>query len=401
MDKQVNGHPKVRAIALGIESGPRPRPYYKLHPMSTRPVPGSQGPWTVPDLCAAYSWPSSLTGGGTIAIIELGGGWNPTDMATFFHGINQPVPQIIDISVDGTVNSSDPNNDNTPDIEVALDIQIAAASYYCATGKPATIKVYWSRDIASAMSRAAADGCDVCSVSWGLNEDLWPPAAAATLEQAATAATAAGMAIFAAAGDNDSSDGGPSQTNVDLPAAVPHVVACGGTTKRGTDEIVWNNAPGSATGEGTGGGFSSLFPMPSWQIGAPHGPGRMVPDVAANADPATGYSVVVHGVYRVVAGTSAVAPLYAGLFASFGRKLGFVTPNLWSHPVCFRDIVTGDNGAYRAVVGPDPCTGLGAPIGTKLSELLAPAAQTADAVRALREENKQLRAAIVSQALSA
>jgi subtilase family serine protease len=72
----------------------------------------------------------------------------------------------------------------------------------------------------------------------------------------------------------------------------------------------------------------------------------------------------------VVGGTSAVAPLYAGLFAAFGRKLGFVTPKLWANHLCFTDITQGDNGFYRARVGPDPCTGLGSPIGSKLAALL-------------------------------
>jgi subtilase family serine protease len=140
--------------------------------------------------------------------------------------------------------------------------------------------------------------------------------------------------------------------------------------KTAGSETVWNNDPGSASGQGTGGGYSTLFkPLPDWQIGAPHGPGRMVPDVAANADPVTGYEIAVHGQTQVAGGTSAVAPLYAGLFAAFGTKLGFITPKLYLNPVCFHDITGGENGAYRAGVGPDPCTGLGSPIGTRLANL--------------------------------
>ena len=90
----------------------------------------------------------------------------------------------------------------------------------------------------------------------------------------------------------------------------------------------------------------------------PHGAGR-----GADADPDTGYEVVVHGQTAAVGGTSAVAPLYAGLFAAFGRKLGFVTPKLWLNQPLQRHR-QGDNGFYRARTGPDPCTGLGSPIGT-------------------------------------
>ena len=95
----------------------------------------------------------------------------------------------------------------------------------------------------------------------------------------------------------------------------------------------------------------------------------MVPDVAANADPVTGYQIIVHGQQQTIGGTSAVAPLYAGLFATFGQKLGYITPKLYQNQVCFTDIVQGDNGAYRAGPGPDPCTGIGSPIGTKLAAL--------------------------------
>jgi subtilase family serine protease len=133
---------------------------------------------------------------------------------------------------------------------------------------------------------------------------------------------------------------------------------------------VWNNDPGETDGSGTGGGFSTVFaPLPSWQIGAPNGPGRMVPDLAANADPNTGYKIVLNNQTIIRGGTSAVAPLFAGLFAAFGRKLGYVTPKLWLNPMCFNDITVGDNGAFRADRGPDPCTGLGSPIGSKLAKL--------------------------------
>ena len=247
---------------------------------------------------------------------------------------------------------------------------MAAASYYAATGKPATIRIYWSADIALAVRTATKDGCDVCSISWGYDEAHWSKAAALDMEQTVTAATDAGMIVVAASGDNDSKDGGPNPANVDLPASCPHVISCGGTTKTNASETAWNNNPGHTDGSGTGGGFSTIFaPLPAWQIGAPNGPGRMVPDVAANADPNTGYNIVLHGQTITRGGTSAVAPLYAGLFAAFGRKLGYITPKLWLNPLCFNDITVGDNGGFRADRGPDPCTGLGTPVGLKLSML--------------------------------
>ena len=331
--------------------------------------------WSVPDLCAAYGWPKQQPGGGTIAIIELRGGWVASDMQVFFEKIGQPPPIITDVFVDDTPNAPSGRPDG-PDAEVALDIQIAGASYYCATGSPATIRVYWTWDIAAGMRAATADGCDVCAISYGGAEIRWGRIVATDLEQAAIEAAQAGMIVFASAGDHDSSDGVDGPMNVQLPASAPHVISCGGTTKRRHSETVWNDEPGSPDGDGTGGGFSMFFPMPCWQIAAPHGPGRMVPDVAANADPDTGYEIIVHGEPVIGAGTSAVPPLYAGLFASFGPKLGFVAPELWSHQTCFHDITVGDNGAYRALPGPDPCSGLGVPIGSKLAALMGRSSAT-------------------------
>jgi len=342
-------------------------PYFKKAPAIRAHASGA-GPWAVPDLCAAYSWPTGLAGGGVIAIVELGGGWTHADMVAYFASIHQPLPQIVDVSVDGTKNT--PGGD--ADGEVALDIQIAAAAYYVATGKPATIRVYWADDIAPAVRAAIKDHCDVFSISWGADEADWGSVAARDMEQAAIEAAAAGMVVLAASGDNDSSDGGPSPANVDLPAGCPHIIGCGGTMKTRTTEVVWNESPGNPSGEGTGGGYSILFPMPAWQLAgaAPKGPGRMVPDVAAVADPNTGYEIYYGGSPQVVGGTSAVAPLYAGLLAAAGRKLGFITDKLWQNRGDFVDITQGDNGMYHAGVGPDPCTGLGVPIGKKLDALL-------------------------------
>ena len=329
--------------------------------------------WNVPGLCSAYKWPTGLAGGGLIAIVELGGGWVQSDIDSYFKSLGQPVPQITDASVDGTQNSPGASD---ADIEVALDIEVAAAAYFAATGRPATLRMYWSQDIATAVRKAASEGCDVCSISWGADEAVWGAAAAEQMESAAAAATAAGMAIFAASGDNDSSDGGPTPANVDVPSSCPHVVGCGGTQKTAAQETVWNDSPGQTNGEGTGGGYSTIFPVQAFQVGAPpapagtlYGKGRMVPDVAANADPNTGYNIFVQGSSTVVGGTSAVAPLYAGLFASFGKKLGFVTPALWKNPSAFTDITVGGNGFYNAAAGPDPCSGLGAPIGSRIAAL--------------------------------
>jgi kumamolisin len=358
------------------------RPYFKLRSQVSRVIVGDMATaavaWKVPDLCKAYKWPSKLAGGGVIAVVELGGGWVQSDIDAFFKSIGQPVPDLTDVSVDGTQNSPNQSvgSSNDADYEVALDIQVAGAAYYAATGKAATMRVYWSQDIATAVQKAAADGCDVCTISWGADEANWGDTAAKQMEDAAVAATSAGMVVIAAAGDNNSSDGGSTPANVDVPSSCPHVLGCGGTYKTSTEETVWNDNPGQSNGEGTGGGYSTIFPTQSFQIGAPPPPtgtaggtGRMVPDVTGDADPNTGYEVYVHGATTVVGGTSAVAPLYAGLFASFGTKLGFVTPKLWENQKAFTDITVGENGMFKAAPGPDACSGVGAPIGTAIAAI--------------------------------
>jgi len=365
--------------------GPICHPYFTdRKPRSTKPEDSGAAPtasqqlsWSVPRLCAAYDWPTGLEGGGVIAIVEMGGGWLQSDMTSYFQSIGQPAPSITDVSVDGTQNKpNQPGVQGQADFEVGLDIEVAAASYYVATGKPATIRVYWSQDIGTAIAKAAQDGCDVCSVSWGADEAQWGVSGAQQLESTAETATAGGMVIFGAAGDNDSSDGGPTPANVDCPSSCPHVVGCGGTNKTPASETVWNDDPGKTIGSGTGGGYSTIFPVQSWQIGAPPAPansqfgkGRMVPDLCADGDSETGYEVFIHGTSTVLGGTSAVAPLYAGLFAAFGKKLGFVTPELWKNQTAFNDITVGSNGMYSAAVGPDPCSGIGSPIGTKIAAL--------------------------------
>ena len=189
-----------------------------------------------------------------------------------------------------------------------------------------------------------------------------------------------------ATGDNGSGDGvGDGLAHADFPASSPGAIGCGGTTLRAaggaiTGETVWND-PGDGA---TGGGVSDLFPVPPFQqsinpvsANPGHRTGRGVPDVSGNADPNTGYQVVVDGTSTVVGGTSAVAPLWAGLAAlvqqALGHKVAPLQPQLYSHPGAFRDIVTGNNGAYAARPGWDPCTGRGSPRGTRLVQVLGSA----------------------------
>ena len=225
-----------------------------------------------------------------------------------------------------------------------------------------------------------------------------------------TASSADGevMLDIAAAGDDGATDGGKGN-NVDFPASSPHVLACGGTKLDANgativSEVVWNEL---ANQEGaTGGGVSNVFALPSWQANA-HVPasstaagGRGVPDVAGDADPATGYEVRVDGQTSVIGGTSAVAPLWAGLVAvanqQLGTKVGFLQPAIYAAKAAsaFNDITQGNNGTFKAGPGWDACTGLGTPITNKLIPLLALASKgskgsSKQAVKAVKKAQKK------------
>jgi kumamolisin len=195
-------------------------------------------------------------------------------------------------------------------------------------------------------------------------------------DQAFQTAAALGVTICVAAGDNGSSDGETDgKVHVDFPASSPNLLGCGGTAliAAGTtisSETVWNEGPDSATG----GGISSTFPLPDYQKNVPMpGAFRGVPDIAGDADPNTGYQVRVDGQDMVIGGTSAVAPLWAGLIALINQKLGtpagFLNPLLYgslSGKNLFNDVTSGNNGAYSAGPGWDACTGWGSPDGSML-----------------------------------
>jgi kumamolisin len=270
-----------------------------------------------------------------------------------------------------------------------LDIEVAAA-----VAPGAKIAVYFApntdQGFIDAITTAIHDKTNnpsVLSISWGSPESTWTQQSMVALDAACQSAAALGISITVAAGDNGSTDGATGN-NVDFPASSPHVLACGGTKLDANgativSEIVWNEL---ASNEGaTGGGVSNVFPLPAWQansnVPAPQqsAGGRGVPDVAGDADPATGYSIRVDGGSTVVGGTSAVAPLWAGLIAvanqQLGTKVGFIQPAIYAAKAAgaFNDITAGTNGAFSAEPGWDACTGLGSPLAERLIPLLAPA----------------------------
>jgi kumamolisin len=379
---------------FGLDNRPQARPQFRIRmPTSQQQhqaAAAANTQFTPTQIAQLYDFPANLDGTGEcIGIIELGGGFKTADLQAYFSNLGLPTPAVTSVAVDGGSNTPSGNADG-PDGEVMLDIEIAGA-----IAPKAKIVVYFtantSQGFLDAITQAVHDTVNkpsVISISWGGPESGWTGQAFEQFDQAFQAAAAVGVTITVAAGDSGSSDGvADGQAHVDFPASSPNVLACGGTRLNASNttifsEVVWNDPNGGATG----GGVSDQFPVPDYQqnAGIPtsanssNNTGRGVPDVAANADPATGYVVRADGEDAVVGGTSAVAPLWAGLVAllnqAIGKPVGLLNPTLYGFDPqsgVFRDITEGNNGAYSAGPGWDACSGLGVAVGTKLLQALS------------------------------
>jgi kumamolisin len=379
----------VQAV-LGLDDRPQAAPHFRILPPTEGVAqPRVSGAFTPLDLTRLYGFPTGLDGTGqTIAIIELGGGYRLTELKAYFAQLGITPPMVTSVSVDRKRNRPT-RNPNGADGEVMLDIEVAGAM---APG--ARIVVYFApntdRGFLDAITTAVHDQRhkpSVISISWGAPEAGWTTQAMQAFDQAFQDAAALGVTVCCASGDNGSGDGvSDGRAHVDFPASSPFALACGGTRLDATggsitSETVWNDG---AMGGSTGGGVSDTFALPSWQTnaGVPHSAnpgghvGRGVPDIAGDADPATGYRILVDGQQAIFGGTSAVAPLWAALIARLNQQLpkpvGHLNPLLYGPLVgACRDITSGSNGAYRARAGWDACTGWGSPNGTKLLNALS------------------------------
>jgi len=399
-------HPLIEGV-FGLDNRPAVRPHFrfrspskpsgkqaagKAKAMKPRAA-GGDGSFTPPQVAQLYQFPAGLNGAGqTIGILELGGGYAASDLQTYFSGLNITAPQVVAVSVDGGQNA--PTGDpNSADGEVLLDIEVAGA-----VAPGARLAVYFAPntdagflDMLTSAIHDTIHAPGVISISWGSAESNWTAQALQDFDSHCNDAALLGITVCVASGDNgytDSTDPNETAASVDFPASSPNVLACGGTFLQGSgstiaNESVWNDL--QQGGGATGGGISAVFPVPSFQqsvtlpqpVNAGAGPGRGVPDIAGDADPRSGYLIQVDGQQGVIGGTSAVAPLWAGLIAllnqGLGKSVGFLTPRLYQLPAgasAFNDVTSGDNGGYQAAQGWDACTGLGSPNGTALLEAL-------------------------------
>ena len=351
-----------------------------------------------------YSFPEADGSGETIAIfnfngalgdsgeVALGGYTNKLLKSYFKDTLHITPPKFTDVVIHGPGNKpGDGSQDTDATDEVLLDMCMAGA-----IAPKAKFMMYFTEfteqgwvDALTAAVTATQNRPSVISISYGNPEDgpggqiLWTQQAIMKVNEALQRAALAGINVCVAAGDEGSTEElHDRRQHVDFPASSPWVLACGGTrvvAANGviTRETVWNNGPSSATG----GGISNLFAMPTYQNGADvpvsvnpgHRIGRGVPDVSGIADPDTAVLVIgPDGSVGGIGGTSATAPMWAGLIARLnqllGTPLGFINPILYKSlsSGVLRDISEGDNGAYRAGNGWDACTGLGSPNGTRM-----------------------------------
>jgi kumamolisin len=394
---------------FGLDTRPmirrrHPRTQLQSAPSNQLPPP-DQRPWYLPqELATAYNFPGNGASGKTVGIIELGGQYLAADLQQFAEltGL-ESVPTVNVVNVEKLA----PSDQNDPDAigEVMLDVEVVAG--VC---PGATIALYfsnftekgWVDVIDAALNDTTNDPC-VLSISYGLAEgaDIWTQQAMDTVNDAMKEAAARGIPVCVAAGDDGSDDQvGDGFAHVNFPATSPYVLSVGGTalTKaaNGASEIVWFDGDGLRKdgGGSTGGGVSANFtPPPAWQtslnipsVNPNATPGRIVPDVAANAAGSTGYFMVAQREGQVSGGTSAATPLWAGLLASLinaNVPVGYITPIFYQNSggktigasTC-NDITQGNNdtaaaGGYSALVGYDAVTGWGSPKGDALETILA------------------------------
>jgi kumamolisin len=386
----------IVTAVLGLDNRPQARPHFRTHrPAMTSPARTTRpaGTFTPVQVAQLYDFPANTDGSGQcIAIIELGGGFKSPDVQSYFKTtLNMKAPTVVAISVDGAHNqpTGDPNG---PDGEVMLDIEVAGA-----VAPKSTLAVYFAPNTDQGFYNAIAAAVhdtrynpSVISISWGGPESSWSQQSLTEFNTLLEDAATLGLSVCVASGDNGSTDGlTDGLQHVDFPASSPYSLACGGTNLTAANgqygnEVVWNEM---ANQEGaSGGGVSDFFPKPAYQananVPASVNPGnfvgRGVPDVSGDADPVSGYDVYVDGQASVIGGTSAVAPLWAGLTACInqvvGKRVGSLTSLVYSQLAqagnAFHDITKGNNGTFSAKPGWDACTGMGSPVGSAITSAL-------------------------------
>jgi kumamolisin len=383
---------------FGFDTHPKRRVSHRRKVMALS-GPGGQNGVPATEFASRYNFPTQYEGVAldgteqTIAFIELGGGYRTSDLEVFFKEIGLPLPNVSAVSVDHAGN--DPTSADSPDGEVMLDLEVAGAVV-----PRASLVVYFTpnkenQGFINAVSTAVFDKQrkpSVISISWGGPEGYVDQQSLDAFHELFENAAALGITVCVATGDHGTAgmeavlwDG---KIHVDHPACDPSVLACGGTRIDAGKDIVWNDEtpfdPRVLGGGGwaSGGGISVVFPVPTYQRDAKlpvsivtSRTGRGVPDIAMSA---MNYFTRTDTAEESAGGTSAVAPLMAGLVARLNqakkKNVGFLNPFLYANVAkgVVKDVTEGTNGiantvqGYQAGPGWDACTGLGTPDGTAI-----------------------------------
>jgi subtilase family serine protease len=393
----------IRSIG-GLDDSVREQP--RMH--AARAATSGYGP---AELSRAYDTlplaNASLQGEGqTVALFELDG-YQAADIEQYFQHNTLGTPALSSVLIDGASGAV-----GQAALEVELDIEVvgaiaprAAQLVYEGPNSTQGINDTYNRMVTDNKAR-------VISTSWGLCESSIGQAEILTLDTIFKQAAAQGISIYAASGDAGAYDCGDTTLAVDSPADDPYVTGVGGTylqlgaSSSYGSEAVWADASTTARGSaGGGGGISSIFVQPAWQTGsgvvsslssgqpcsAPSGLYcRQVPDIAADADPASGYAVYctvsaagcTASGWITVGGTSAAAPFWAGSTALINQDLqsqnlpalGSANPALYAlftsqqTTPAFHDITSGKNLYYPATAGYDMASGLGSPDVSNLAQ---------------------------------
>jgi hypothetical protein len=391
---------------FGLDNRQMAKPLIKISDQKASDISPAQAtvPLTPPQVAQLYNFPTSPNASGqTIGIFEFGGGFKLSDVQMFYKSVSAPVPSIAVVNVDGQPNAPGDDNYTT---ETLLDIGVAGSA---APG--AKLAVYfapWTEqgwiDVVTSAVHDRTNNPSVISISYGWPENesidglTWSLAAIKAVSATFQEAAAMGVTVFVSSGDHGSDWGmGDKKAHVSYPGSDPYVTCCGGTSISNVSglsftENTWNDGDDMWI---TGGGISDIFcppnfSLPIWQnwAGIPGSAndghkGRGIPDIAGNADGASGYTLFQNGEnIGAVGGTSATAPLYAGLAAlmnaGLGEPVGYLNPNLYAAPYAYvyRDIDDGVSNArggapgYKSNPGWDACTGLGSVNGLALMNSL-------------------------------
>lgn len=410
-----NSIAKMVEAVIGLHERPVPAKHWVTRLSQTDPP--NTNPVTPQQVATLYDFPPGDGSGQTIGIYEMQTSEGPPGyanedlvrtMQAFGGGLKTPAP--IDVSVDGVANSG------VSDGETGLDITVASA-----VAPGATIAVYFTggtvQSIVHAVQRMVHPGQGdpqptILSISYGWGPDDESAHSFADqdytqLNQLFQDAANLNITVLVSSGDSGAFVASQTQAQTSYPSTDPWVISCGGTAigniqGENFDEYCWNDG---AQGGATGGGVSARFPVPSYQSSAgipkrngTNKPGRGVPDIAGNASPFSGYPQFINGKSEPVGGTSAVAPLYAGLIArinsNLGVSVGFINPILYNlEASAFREISSPPgpaNNSFNGVTGYsvhsgwNGCTGLGSSNGVALQDGLKAARAAAKAATTVR-----------------